>query len=60
MLDERYIDLTPDELEVIVESYDIDEEIMKRFDELKQQFIKHLIELKSVQKYKSEKYGFNF
>jgi len=58
--DERHIDLTPEELEEIVESYDIDEDIINRFEGLKQQFIKHQIELKSMQRYKEEKYECKF
>ncbi len=56
-MDERHIDLTPSELEQIVESYDIDEEIIKRFNDLKQRFIDHQIKLQAAQNYKKDKYG---
>lgn len=60
LADERHIDLSPEELEQIVESYDIDEEIMMRFEQLKQAAINHKTELKASQKYKGEKYGLKF
>lgn len=60
ILEERHIDLSPEELEEIVESYDIDEEMMMRFEQLKQASINHKTELKASQKYKGEKYGLKF
>ncbi len=60
LLEERYIDLSPEEIEEIVESYDIDEDLMLRFEKLKQQIIEHKTELKSSQKYKGDKYGLEF
>ena len=60
LLEERYIDLSPEEIEEIVESYDIDEDLMLRFEKLKQQLIEHKTELKSSQKYKGDKYGLKF
>ena len=59
-MEQRHIDLSPEELEEIVDSYDIDEELMLRFEQLKQASINHRTELKASQKYKGEKYGLKF
>lgn len=59
-MNERHINLSPEELEELVDSYDIDENLMLRFEKLKQQLIEHKTDLKASQKYKGDKYGLKF
>ena len=59
-MNDRHIDLSPEELEEIVDTCDIDIDLMNRFEQLKQATIRHKTELKASQKYKGEKYGLEF
>ena len=58
--DERHIDLSPEELEQIVEIKKINEENKILLDQLKKDTNKNKTELKASQKYKGEKYGLKF